>query len=245
MKRLTALLVAVALLVSGCGLFEKKTQGAEVTHETIPLQGVASSGTPDALASCAQNIKDVAASTASDTKAVVAMMTLDHMCSSAVTAAQQVSAAKLVQAQQPPPQHPWLAAAGAILGPIANTVISLAPVAAQVYNARMNRDTQIAMSGFNRDTQIATVNAFVADGNNIATAATAGYRFIQAPGATYNFSGSGQSVVGSGTATGAVTHTCNGGTAGTGGSGAQGGGTTTGAAGGAGAPGGGANGGTC
>jgi hypothetical protein len=119
------------------------------------------------------------------------------------------------------------------LGPIKDTAIALAPAAASVYAARTNAHTQEVIAGFNRDTQIATVNGFTTQASYVRDAGTAGYPYVQAPGAVTTNTLSGTGVLGNGTYTGPVstttttTRTCTTGQAG------SGGGTTTGAAGGA------------
>lgn len=103
-----------------------------------------------------------------------------------------------------------------------------------------------------RDVAISTNQSFASMGNSIATAGTAGYQFIQAPGAVTTNTLSGTGVLGSGTYTAPVTttttHNCYGGSAAAGGSGAAGGAgsaTSPGGAGGAGATGGSSPGGNC
>lgn len=84
---------------------------------------------------------------------------------------------------------------------------TVAPVAAQVYVARTNAHTQEVVAGFQRDTQIATVQGFTTMGGQIQTAGTAGYPYVQAPGATTSTTNtlSGTGVLGSGTYTAPVT----------------------------------------
>lgn len=141
------------------------------------------------------------------------------------------SAPQVIVQQQA--QRHWLVdAIGSFFGPIKDTVIALAPAAAQVYSARSNAHVQEVVAGYNRDSTIAGYQAFTSMNAQTAAAGTFGYHYVQAPGAvttsTNTLSGTG--VQGSGTYTGPVTttRTCNGGQAG------NGAGTTTGAPGGAG-----------
>jgi hypothetical protein len=113
------------------------------------------------------------------------------------------------------------------------TLQSLGPVAAQVYAARTNAHTQEVVAGYQRDSTIAGYQAFTTMGGSIERAGTAGYQYVQAPGAVTTNTLSGTGVLGSGAYTGPVstttttTRTCTTGSAG------SGGGTTTGAPGGA------------
>lgn len=156
------------------------------------------------------------------------------MAARAPTAA--AAAPPQILVQQPAPRS-GLGVIGDILagflGPIKDTAIALAPAAAQVYSARTNAHTQEVIAGFNRDSTIASYGAFTNLGSSIERAGTAGYPYVQAPGAVTTNTLSGTGVLGAGQYTGPVstttttTRTCSTGAAG------AGGGTTTGAAGGA------------
>lgn len=137
------------------------------------------------------------------------------------------------QAQQPQ----------SLLGLAWQSALQVADIALRGYGIKANRDVSMAQSNANRDVSIASFGAFTSMGNAIGAAGTAGYQYVQAPGAvttttnntTTTSTLSGTGVLGSGTYTAPVTttRTCNGGTA------AAGGGGTTGTAGsGGGAPGG-------
>lgn len=146
------------------------------------------------------------------------------------------AAAARTSAVVPPPKSGWESAWTAAL--------QVADVALRAYGVKVGGNVAITQSNNQAQTAIASYGAFTTMGGQIATAGTAGYPYVQAPGAV-TLSGAG--VIGSGLYTGPVTttHTCSGGTAAAGGGGGPGGGTTAGAPGGAGAAGGSAQGGTC
>lgn len=129
-----------------------------------------------------------------------------------------------------------------IFGLAWQSVLQVADIALRGYGIKANRDLGMTQSNNNRDVSIASYGAFTTLGHDI----TAGYQYVQAPGATTTTSNtlSGTGVLGSGTYTAPVTTTttnrdCRGGSGAAGGNGA---GTTTGAPGGVGGA---ATGGTC
>jgi hypothetical protein len=135
-----------------------------------------------------------------------------------------------------------------IVGAAWQALLQIADLGLRGWGIKANRDVAIIQSNNNRDVSLSTNSTFGALGQSIATAGTAGYPYVQAPGAVTTNTLSGTGVLGSGTYTAPVTttttttttHTCQGGTAANGGAGGTG--TTTG---GAGAAGGGAPGGNC
>lgn len=128
-----------------------------------------------------------------------------------------MGASQPVQVAQAP-QSAWGAAWQAVL--------AVADVGLRVYGIKSVRDVGIAQSNNQRDVAISTNGAFTSMGQSIATAGTAGYPYVQAPGATTTntLTLSGTGVLGSGTYTGPVTTTtsrnCTGGTGAAGGAGA-------------------------
>lgn len=133
-----------------------------------------------------------------------------------------IGAAQPVQIASSQPQSVWGVAWQAALG--------VADVALRAYGIKATRDVGITSSNNQRDIAVSTNAAFLGMGNSIMQAGTAGYQYVQAPGAitttttTNTLSGTG--VLGSGTYTAPITTTnrnCNGGQGAAGGAGDPGG----------------------
>lgn len=115
-----------------------------------------------------------------------------------------------VQPQQVVGRTAWDVFASLVLGTVQfvkETVQTVGPIAGQVYQARTNADVQKVVAKYNADTQQATVAGFTTMGGHIAAAGTAGYQYVQAPGAVTTNTLSGTGVLGSGTYTAPVTTT--------------------------------------
>lgn len=225
MKRsMIVLLAAGAAMLAGCGMFGSKEEPASL--DGLAVHG--STSTParyeSPLVECARQVGAIATAAAGDAASKVAAVgALERMCSGQ---AQAFAAA----ASRPEPPG--------ILGSLWQATLQVADLALRGYGIKANRDVNLAQSNNNRDVSIASYGAFTSMGNAIGAAGTAGYQYVQAPGAvttttnntTTTSTLSGTGVLGSGTYTGPVTttRTC------TGAAGGAGSGTTTGAPGGAG-----------
>lgn len=203
-----------ALFLSGC--LSGCASNPPAAAHSDPREAIAT-----AVATCATAIERIATSPAGDVASrVVAVGAIERMCGSQ-------GSAQLAALNQPP------AAAPASLGQTLWTAaLQTADLFLRGYGIKLQRDVAVVQSNNMAATTIASYGAFSAMGSSIERAGTAGYPYVQAPGAvtttTNTLSGTG--VLGSGTYTGPVTttRTC------TGAAGGNGGGTTTGAQGGAG-----------
>lgn len=192
--------IATLLLIALCGMF---LGGCETTKP--PVATIAAI-TPQeahatAISNCAKAIADIAIAPGGDaTSKVVAVGSLERLCGA--------GGGQMVAMYQP--QQTIAPSLGATLWQAAVQVFD---IGARVYGIKAQRDVGITQSNNSRDVAISTNGAFVGMGQSIAQAGTAGYQYIQVPGATYNLSGTGAFNIGNGTATytGPVTRTCQGG----------------------------------
>lgn len=192
MKRLLAIAAAAAaVFISGCA------------HDNVLAKAQADATAAQANARVAE-----AQAAAEQAKAVQALASkIDAGGASAYLVATALKglgvgqgAPQIVQA---PPQRHWaIELLGSAFGVVKDIAAIAAPVASNIYAARVNAQTQQVVAGYNRDVQVATVNAFSGTATSGFNALTnqAGLGFAantaiashipQPPGTTYNVTGS-------------------------------------------------------
>lgn len=212
MKRSTLILAAtafVALLLAGCATPPQAKNDAPVPAD--PREAIAT-----AVATCATAIERIATAAGGDVASrVVAVGAIERMCG---TQGSVQLAALNVAPPAPPPslgQTLWTAA------------LQTADIVLRGYGLKMNRDVAVIQSNNQAATSIASYGAFTAMGGSIERAGTAGYPYVQAPGAVTTNTISGSGVIGSGSYVGPVTTTTTTTSTCTGGQAGAGGGTTT------------------
>lgn len=206
MKRSTLILAAtafVALLLAGCATPPQAKNDASSPSD--PREAIAT-----AVATCATAIERIATAAGGDVASrVVAVGAIERMCGTQGNA--QLAALNVAPPAPPPSlgQTLWTAA------------LQTADILLRGYGLKMNRDVAVIQSNNQAATSIASYGAFTAMGGSIERAGTAGYPYVQAPGAVTTNTVFGNGVIGSGTYTGPVTTTttttCTGGQAGAGG----------------------------
>lgn len=230
------LVALVGMLLPGCATDADRAKEAQEKADIARLkagQPVIAAITPHeaqstAMTNCATAIKDIATAAVGDPASKVAAVgAIERLCGQ--------GAAQLAY-RAPEPQTQSL---GSTLW---QAVLQASDIVLRGYGIKSNRDVAITQSNNATALGVSTNGAFTAMGQSIATAGTAGYQYVQAPGSTnYTLSGTGSLNVGSGSASyvGPVTRNCQGG-AGQAAAGASGTATIPGVPGGA-APGGPAN----
>ncbi len=208
------LLLGLAVAVGGCATPEEKVADANIqisANNAKTAQAQADKAEADAVVAVAGK--------------------LDAGGASAYLVAKALKGLGIGQQQQVIQQAPQ-----SIWGTAWTALLQLTDVGLRAYGIKVGGDVARNNSDNNRITSLGAYSAFTQMGGSIASAGTAGYPYVQAPGATTNTTTtlSGTGVLGSGTYNGPITtnRNCPGGTAG------NSGGT-------AGGPGGPATGGTC
>lgn len=192
MKRL-ALYALAGLLLAACA-----------SHEVAPTPAPPDprSSVAAMVTGCAEAVKDIAIAAGGDAASKVAAVgAIERLCGGGANQLQ-------LAVQQPQPQS--------VAGVLWQSAIQVADLFLRGYGIKASRDVAVVQSNNQANTTIASYGAFSQMGGSIERAGTAGYPYVQAPGAvtttTNTLSGTG--VLGSGSYIGPVTRTCAGGQAG-------------------------------
>lgn len=203
MSATMAAIIVGAFLLGGCATDAEKAKAAQDQADIARIragQPVIAAVTPHeaqstAMSNCATAIKDIATTANGDAASKVAAVgAIERLCG---MGAQQLAY------RAPEPQQASLGAT------VWQAFLQASDIFLRGYGIRSNRDVAITQSNNSTALGISTNGAFTAMGQSITTAGTAGYQYVQAPGATYSLSGTG--VIGSGSYVGPVTRNCQGG----------------------------------